>query len=200
VSQHDIALVCKNAANLRVVRSNSLEDEYKSANSSDWSWVRLFFLELGASFSGCVFLLIFFPTCARSLPLCVSLMTDGHVLACVRSRTLLVQGSFACSRKLACSRAAATDSKRHTLTCVVRPRADIRHARGVPAPPLRASPGCRSLPVSLAILRSILRYLAQSCALALSRSRSLPLARCLTASHPLRMSGGGGGGAGGGGL
>ena len=55
VSQHDIALVCKNAANLRVVRSNSLEDEYKSANSSDWSWVRLFFLELGASFLGASF-------------------------------------------------------------------------------------------------------------------------------------------------
>jgi len=38
VSQQDISLVCKNAANLRVVRSNSLEDEHKSANSADWSW------------------------------------------------------------------------------------------------------------------------------------------------------------------
>jgi len=41
VSQQDISLVCKNAANLRVVRSNSLEDEHKSANSADWSWVCL---------------------------------------------------------------------------------------------------------------------------------------------------------------
>jgi hypothetical protein len=39
VPLEDLALVCKNAANVRVVRSNSLEDEYKSANSANWSWV-----------------------------------------------------------------------------------------------------------------------------------------------------------------
>ena len=44
VSQEDVVLVCKNAANVRVVRSNSLEEEYKSANSADWSWVCIFFL------------------------------------------------------------------------------------------------------------------------------------------------------------
>ena len=41
VSQQDVALMCKNAANIRVVRSNSLEEEYKGANSADWSWVLL---------------------------------------------------------------------------------------------------------------------------------------------------------------
>lgn len=52
VSQEDLVLVCKNAANVRVVRSNSLEEEYKSANSADWSWVSFsFFLDF------CVFLL-----------------------------------------------------------------------------------------------------------------------------------------------
>ena len=42
VPQEDIVLVCKNATNLRVVRSTSLEVEYKSVSSADWSWVCVF--------------------------------------------------------------------------------------------------------------------------------------------------------------
>ena len=38
VSQQDISLVCKNAASLRIVRTTSLEEEYKGTNTADWSW------------------------------------------------------------------------------------------------------------------------------------------------------------------
>mmetsp|Transcript_5348 Transcript_5348/g.13575 ORF Transcript_5348/g.13575 Transcript_5348/m.13575 type:complete len:561 (-) Transcript_5348:255-1937(-) len=39
VKPDDVALVCKNAANLRLVRTRSLEDEYTKPKPEEWSWM-----------------------------------------------------------------------------------------------------------------------------------------------------------------